>query len=122
MKQFLIDELKNELETCEVLMNDEHLDDETTKKYADRYFKIIDRLAELNKSSAEDENSKKELTIKALGVGVSAFSAITGVLMIFYDRKWTKNLIYELTEWEKTNTFTSSAGKMLAKNIVPKRM
>ena len=122
MKDFLIDELKSELETCEVLMNDESLDEEITKKYSERYFQIIDRLAGLDKTMAENENSKKELKIKALGLGVSAFSALTGVLMIFYDRKWSKELIHELTDWEKTNTFTSSAGKMLSKNIIPKRL
>lgn len=122
MKQFLIEELKSELETCEVLMNDKDLDDETIKKYSERYFQIIDRLAELNKASAEDENSKKELTIKAVGVGVSAFSALTGVLMIIYDRKWSRNMIYELTNWEKNNTFTSSAGKIFSKNILPKKV
>ena len=122
MKQFLIDELKSELETCEILMNDTNLDDETVKKYSERYFQIIDRLAELNKTSNEDENSKKELLIKAVGVGVSAFSALTGVLMIIYDRKWSKNMIYELTNWEKNNTFTSSAGKMFSKNILPKKI
>lgn len=122
MKQFLIDELKSELETCEILMNDTNLDDETVKKYSERYFKIIDRLAELNKTSADDENSKKELLIKAVGVGVSAFSALTGVLMIIYDRKWSRNMIYELTNWEKNNTFTSSAGKMFSKNILPKNI
>lgn len=122
MKQFLIDELKSELETCEILMNDTNLDDETVKKYSERYFQIIDRLAELNKTSAEDENSKKELIIKAVGVGVSAFSALTGVLMIIYDRKWSRNMIYELTNWEKNNTFTSSAGKMFSKNILPKKI
>lgn len=122
MKQFLIDELKSELETCEILMNDMNLDDETVKKYSERYFQIIDRLAELNKTSNEDENSKKELLIKAVGVGVSAFSALTGVLMIIYDRKWSRNMIYELTNWEKNNTFTSSAGKMFSKNILPKKI
>lgn len=122
MKQFLIDELKSELETCEILMNDTNLDDETVKKYSERYFQIIDRLAELNKTSNEDENSKKELLIKAVSVGVSAFSALTGVLMIIYDRKWSKNMIYELTNWEKNNTFTSSAGKMFSKNILPKKI
>lgn len=122
MKQFLIDKLKSELETCEILMNDINLDDETVKKYSERYFQVIDRLAELNKTSNEDENSKKELLIKALGVGVSAFSALTGVLMIIYDRKWSRNMIYELTNWEKNNTFTSSAGKMFSKNILPKKI
>lgn len=122
MKQFLIDKLESELETCEILMNDINLDDETVKKYSERYFQIIDRLAELNKISNEDENSKKELLIKALGVGVSAFSALTGVLMIIYDRKWSRNMIYELTNWEKNNTFTSSAGKMFSKNILPKKI
>lgn len=122
MKQFLIDELKSELETCEVLMNDINLDDETVKKYSERYFQVIDRLAELNKTSNEDENSKKELLIKAVSVGVSAFSALTGVLMIIYDRKWSRNMIYELTNWEKNNTFTSSAGKMFSKNILPKKI
>lgn len=122
MKQFLIDKLESELETCEILMNDINLDDETVKKYSERYFQIIDRLAELNKISNEDDNSKKELLIKALGVGVSAFSALTGVLMIIYDRKWSRNMIYELTNWEKNNTFTSSAGKMFSKNILPKKI
>lgn len=122
MKQFLIDKLESELETCEILMNDINLDDETVKKYSERYFQVIDRLAELNKISNEDENSKKELLIKALGVGVSAFSALTGVLMIIYDRKWSRNMIYELTNWEKNNTFTSSAGKMFSKNILPKKI
>lgn len=122
MKQFLINELKSELETCEVLMNDENLDDETIKKYSERYFQIIDRLAELSKASDEVENSKKELTIKAVGVGVSAFSALTGVLMIIYDRKWSKNMVYELTNWERNNTFTSSAGKIFSKNILPKKV
>lgn len=122
MKQFLIDKLKSELETCEILMNDMNLDDETVKKYSERYFQVIDRLAELNKTSNEDENSKKELLIKAVSVGVSAFSALTGVLMIIYDRKWSRNMIYELTNWEKNNTFTSSAGKMFSKNILPKKI
>ena len=122
MKQFLIDKLESELETCEILMNDINLDDETVKKYSERYFQITDRLTELNKISNEDENSKKELLIKALGVGVSAFSALTGVLMIIYDRKWSRNMIYELTNWEKNNTFTSSAGKMFSKNILPKKI
>lgn len=122
MKQFLIDKLKSELETCEILMNDINLDDETVKKYSERYFQVIDRLAELNKTSNEDENSKKELLIKAVSVGVSAFSALTGVLMIIYDRKWSRNMIYELTNWEKNNTFTSSAGKMFSKNILPKKI
>ena len=122
MEEFLIDELKKELETCEILMNDQNLDEATIKKYEERYFEIISKLADVGKLSFERSNSKKELYIKGAGVCISAFGAITSIFMMLYDRKWTRNMIHELTEWEKDNTFTSSAGKMLSKNIIPKRV